>query len=125
MEYRPKNKKELERLILDCYHNKLYLKPQILRICMNYLIISTQKARKLIDILPEDMINPINGAKVEERLKKILERSITPDDFRKDYKDFVIKCFNDLKELSCDSNNMITSKPSKKTRLYSCIVEVQ
>jgi len=82
-------------------------------------IISTQKARKLIDILPEDMTNPINRAKMEERLKKILERSITPDDFRKDYKDFVIKCFNDLKGLSCDSNNIITSKPSKKMQDYA------
>ena len=81
-------------------------------------IISTEKARKLMEILPDEMTSPVRRAEMEKYLKDILD-GINPEKFRKMYRDFVHQSYQALLKIAKNENAKISGAPTKKMVDYA------
>ena len=81
-------------------------------------IVSTEKARKLMEILPDEMTSPVRRAEMEKYLKDILD-GMNPDKFRKMYRDFVHQSYQALLKIAKNENAKISGVPTKKMIDYA------
>jgi len=81
-------------------------------------IVSTDKARKLIKILPEKMSSPVRRAEMEKYLKEILE-DMPSQKFRDMYKKFVEESYSELLKIAEKNQDLISGAPTKKMIDYA------
>lgn len=81
---------------------------------------STEKARILINLLPEEMSNPILRAKMENNLKEILAQNITKEEVQGDTFQFVIDMIKKMEQVARKENIEIQKRAVKVQTSLGC-----
>lgn len=77
-------------------------------------IISTEKARKFIKIMPKEIVSPIKRAILQSKLNLIEKNELSMEDFLLEGKNLLIENIEQIKEYAKDPNNIIHGAGSKK-----------
>jgi len=77
-------------------------------------IISTEKARKFIKVMPKEIVSPIKRALLQSQLNKIERKELTIEDFLKEAKESIMIDIEKIKEFSKDPANTIGLSTKKE-----------
>lgn len=70
-------------------------------------IVSTQRARDMIKVVPKDIVSPIKRAKMNEKLREIEKGNLTLEDFLDFYKQDLTDTISLVKDFGKDPNNWV------------------
>jgi DNA topoisomerase-3 len=83
-------------------------------------IISTQRARELIKVVPKEIVSPVKRAKLNQDLQKIEKGEIELEDFLEDYKDKLKESVEVIKKHGEDPNNWVRVPGKEIISLGKC-----
>jgi DNA topoisomerase-3 len=85
-------------------------------------IVSTDKARKFIKVMPKEIVSPIKRALLQKKLTEIERGELDMKDFLYDVKEQLVKDIEEIKEFAKDPANIIAGTKKEVVSLGECPV---